>query len=165
MKIYLIEVDSRRIGIAKEKGSDNGIEYFLRKDERTYNDFVKKDSMSLEEFNLLMDQLENDLNSSFSMIEVLETYKEHEHISLREESGVKNHYYDLIVSNLKRDLVKITIYYTDRGMFYRSVRGNCVVGNNTIRVEESGGNAMVLHFDKTVRKININGVDFYGKGE
>lgn len=166
MKIYLIKVDSRTIGVAKGKGNDRGIEYFLRQDERTYNDFVKKDSMSLEEFNLLMNQLKKDLIPSFSINEVLEKYEGHKHISFKEESGVKNHYYGLIVSNLERDLVEATVYYTDGGMFYRSVRGNCVVDNNTIRIEEGAGNATVLHFDEEkVKKININGVDFYGKGE
>ena len=164
MKIYLIEVDSQKIGVAKDKANGNGVEYFLRRDERTYNDFVKRDSMSLEKFNLLMDQLENGLNSSFSMSEVLEEVREHEHISLQEQGYALGHYYDHIVSELEKDLLKITIYYEDGGLFHKSVRGSCVVGNNTIRINKGGRNVMVLHFDG-VRKISINGVDFYGKGE
>ena len=164
MKIYLIKVDSKTIGVAKGKGNDRGIEYFLRQDERTYNDFVNKDSMSFEKFSLLMNQLKKDLIPSFSINEVLEKYEGHEHISLQEEKGVKDHekYYDLTVSNLKRDLVRITICYQDGGLFCTSKRGNCVVDNNTIRIHEGGGNSMVLHFDG-VRKINLNGVDFYAK--
>ena len=84
-------------------------------------------------------------------------------ISLQEERGVKDHYYDLIVSNLKKGLGK-NHYSLHRWRFLLQIgERKLLCGQQHYSHQRRVEGVLWLHFHEGVRKSISMALIFYGK--